>query len=159
MPHITEPGRYMAKVLNAEVGESRNTGTPFVSLYLEITGPAGDEGKHITAWLYLSEKAFKNTTKTLQDAFGFDGEFADLSAQIDGKECSITVDEEEDEKGQPRMKVAWVNPPRRSKPVEDGFLAKLTQKARELGLNPRTPAPKTPSVAPATEAEEEEIPF
>lgn len=133
----------MAKVLSAEVGEAQ-TGTPFVSLDLETTGPDGDEGKHITAYLYLSERAIERTIKVLEDVFAFDGEFEDLEKQVNGKPCSITVEEEEDDKGEMRMKVAWVNSPRRSKPVEDGFLAKLTRKARELGLKPRTP-----SVAPA----------
>lgn len=144
MPHITEPGRYMAKVLSAEVGEAQ-TGTPFVRLDLEtVLPPDEDAGKHISAYLYLSEKAFERTTNVLKEVFDFDGEFADLEKQVVKKECSITVEEEDDQDGNPQMRVKWVNRPRRSKPVEDGFLAKLTKKARELGLKPRTP-----SVAPA----------
>lgn len=154
MPKITEAGRYMAKVLSSEVGEAQ-TGTPFVSLDLETTGPDGDEGKHITAYLYLSERAFERTAGVLRDVFGFDGEFADLEKQVNGRPCSITVEEEEDDQGEVRMKVAWVNSPRRSKPVEEGFLAKLTRKARELGMNPR----RAPVPAAATVAADEDVPF
>lgn len=138
----------MATVKSAEVGQS-GTGTPHVSLSLET-----DEGKHITAYLYLSEKAFERTAKTLQEVFGFDGDFQTVSDQVLQKKCSITVEEEDDQDGKPRMRVKWINSPRMSKPVEESFLAKLTRKARELGIRP---APKTPSVAPA--GDEDEIPF
>ncbi|MCZ7637619.1 MAG: hypothetical protein M5U12_17220 [Verrucomicrobia bacterium] len=42
--------------------------------------------------------------------------------------------EEESDDGKRRLRVAWVNPPRAAKPLEEGFLARLSAKARTLGL-------------------------
>ena len=126
---IETPGRYAATVIDAHFGQSHNTGTPHLELSLET-----DEGDRISAWLYLSPKAFENTTRRLRDAFGFNGDYETAVQQIRGKPCSITVEEEENPDGKRRLRVAWVNPPRVVKPVEDGFLAQLTAKARQLGL-------------------------
>lgn len=136
MPAVAIPGRYAATVTQAQFGQSPKTGTPFLELGLET-----DEGEHISAWLYLSEKAFENTTRRLQEAFGFDGDYETAPEQIRGKPCSITVEEEESDDGKRRLRVAWVNPPRAAKPLEEGFLARLSAKARTLGL-------AAPSVAP-----------
>jgi hypothetical protein len=125
---IETPGRYAATVVDAHFGQSHKNGTPHLELTLET-----DEGGRISAWLYLSPKAFENTTRRLREAFGFNGDYETAVQQVRGKPCSITV-EEEVEDGKRRLRVAWVNQPRVVKPVEDGFLAQLTQKARKLGL-------------------------
>lgn len=126
---IDTPGRYAATVTDAHFGQSHRTGTPHLELSLET-----EDGGRISAWLYLSPKAFENTTRRLRDAFGFNGDYETAVQQIRGKPCSITVEEEETPEGKRRMRVAWVNPPRVVKPVEDGFLTELTAKARQLGL-------------------------
>jgi len=126
---IETPGRYAATVVDAHFGQSHKNGTPHLELSLET-----EEGEHISAWLYLSPKAFENTTRRLQETFGFNGDYETAIQQIRGKPCSITVEEEECEDGKRRLRVAWVNPPRAVKPVEEGFLAQLTAKARKLGL-------------------------
>jgi hypothetical protein len=126
---IETPGRYAATVTGAQFGQSPKNGTPYLELNLET-----DAGERISAWLYLSPKAFENTTRRLREAFGFNGDYETAVQQVRGKPCSITVEEEETEDGKRRLRVAWVNPPRVVKPVEDGFLAQLTAKARKLGL-------------------------
>lgn len=140
MPQIQVPGRYAATVTDAEFGESPKTGTPYLQLSLET-----EEGEYTTAWLYLSEKAFENTTKRLKDAFDFDGDYETAVKQVRGKPCSITVEEEEDDHGKVRLRVAWVNPPREVRPVGGDFLARLSAKARQMGL-------AAPSVKPADDS-------
>ena len=132
---IDRIGEVRRKALRAGLA----TGTPYLQLSLET-----EDGEYTTAWLYLSEKAFENTTNRLKDAFGFDGDFETAVQQVRGKPCSITVEEDEDDRGKMRLRVAWVNPPRETKPVADGFLAKLSAKALAMGL-------AAPSVKPAKE--------
>ena len=129
MPMIETPGRYAATVIDAHFGQSHKNGTPHLELSLET-----EQGERISAWLYLSPKAFENTTRRLREAFGFNGDYETAVRQVRGKPCSITVEEEETEDGKRRLRVAWVNAPRVVKPVEDSFLAQLTAKARKLGL-------------------------
>ena len=146
MPKIENPGRYMVTVQSAEFGESENTGTPFLNLYLV------DENKNgIGAWLYLSEKALPNTIKTLTDAFGFNGDFETAVEQITGKLCQITCEMEDDGKGNDRLKVKWINAPRRSAPISDqgSFLKSLTAKAARLP-KPAPKAGQAPTKAPST---------
>lgn len=140
MPMVKSPGRYAATVIDAQFGQSRKNGTPHLELNLET-----DRGERISAWLYLSPKAFENTTRRLRDAFGFNGDYETAVEQVRGKPCSITVEEETGDDGKRRLRVAWVNGPRAVKPVEDGFLAQLTAKARKL-------ASAAPSVASDTSA-------
>lgn len=140
MPKIEIPGRYAAKVIEASLGEA-STGTPYVYLSFET-----DEGQHIGAWLYVSDKAFENTLETLRETFGFDGNFENLG-QLRAKACSITVEEEKDDKGKPRLRVRWINPPGGGgKPAPQGLAAQLTAKAARFGATPKA-APAGSAVA------------
>ena len=132
MPTIKAPGRYSAKVIDASLGESSTEKrTPFVSLYLET-----EEGAHIGAWLYLSEAAFNRSLETMQKCFAFDGDFENVRALV-GKPCSIVVEEENDDKGKPQMRVKWINPiGGGAKPAPEGLAAKLTQRAKAMGATP-----------------------
>ena len=151
MPSLKIPGRYKATVMECNVGISQ-TGTPYVFLFLRT-----DEKELTDAYLYLSDKAFDRTLKTLQEAFGFDGDFDTISRQLVGKRCSITAEEEEDPEGNLRVRVRWINP-EAAKPADKAFLAKLSGRARSLLLGQPKPAPAAvPSVAPAPD--EDEIPF
>lgn len=162
MPKIENPGRYMVTVQSAEFGESENTGTPFLNLYLVDENKTG-----IGAWLYLSEKALPNTIKTLRDAFGFDGDFETAVAQVTGKPCQITCEMEDNGRGEDRLKVKWINAPRRSAPINDqgSFLKSLTAKAARIpaaapkaGSAP-VKVPSTAKPAPKKETNEEDVPF
>lgn len=141
MPTIKVPGRYTAKVIDASLGESSTEKrTPYVSLYCET-----EEGAHIGAWLYLSDAAFERSLETLQKCFAFDGDFENVR-QVVGKTCSAVVEEEKDDKGKPQMRVKWINPVGGGKPPPEGLAAKLTQRAKAMGVNP--PA-KATAAAPA----------
>lgn len=150
MPKIEAAGRYPAIVKTAEFGESES-GKPFLNLYFET-----DDGqpKHIAGWLYLSEAAFPYTVKTLREAFKFDGNFETAIQQIQGKPCSITVDEEANDKGEPRLRVKFINARYQNKPISGdatSFLKGLTAKAARVPREvSKSPAPtRTPAAAGA----------
>jgi len=98
-------GKHNAKVNAADLGEA-STGTPFVWLEYQT-----DEGK-IEQRMYCSENAMPYTIDNLKNAFDFDGDFHNLD-QLLGMECVIVVAEEEDDKGNTRLRVKFVNPPQR----------------------------------------------
>jgi hypothetical protein len=156
MPNITEPGRYPATIKNAEIGQT-NSGTPYASLYCET-----EDGKHITAFLYLSEKAFDNSLDALKK-LGFDCDFENI-AQLNGAACSLTC-ENETFNGETRMKVRYINPPRKETP--QGLAAMLTAKAKGNALaKPAAPVkPAAKPVAPvkpapaATVEDDSDVPF
>ncbi|HTJ77683.1 MAG TPA: hypothetical protein VL357_01685 [Rariglobus sp.] len=139
------PGRYTATVSKADVGESTKKGTPGVFFTFKT------EDGEIDGALWLSERAYERTLNTLRECFGFNDDFASLAQQVEGRECSITVEMEADEKDPnkewPRVK--WINPIRAAaKPVAGGLLAKLTAQARTIAKPAGMPAPQ-PKAAPA----------
>ena len=162
----------MVTVQSAEFGESENTGTPFLNLYLVDADNNG-----IGAWLYLSEKALQYSLKTLRDAFGFDGNFETAVEQVTGKECSITCEMEPDQNGNDKLRVKWINAPRNSAPINDqaSFLKTLSAKAARIPAKApaaaaptRTPPaakapvaqrPATKPIPPKTEGIDEDVPF
>jgi len=108
---LTSTGTFEATVTKAEIGESKN-GTPYVQIsYKTASG-------YITGWMYLSEKTEKRTMDTLVKVFEFDGDFLNME-QLNGKECAIVVEEEEDDKGQARMRVRWVNSRKEKLPEQE----------------------------------------
>jgi hypothetical protein len=143
MPNLTQTGRYTATITGAALGESQ-TGTAYLSL--DFHTEAGD----ITGFLYFTEKTRDGSLQTLT-ALGFDGNFERLD-QLNGIECSITVEEEQDEKtGKTRLRVRWVNPPRREAPA--GLAQSLTSWAKSQTAKPPRPAgaalaARTPAAPP-----------
>lgn len=141
MAQITEAGDYATKVITSEFGQS-NSGKPFFTLEF-----ANDDGDTIRGWLYLSDEALPYTVKTLKDAFDFDGNFENLSNQVNQKECRIVVKLEEYE-GKERAKVQFINNINggyKAKTLEGGtsFLKQLSEKAKRLPVQ----AAKAPSRA------------
>jgi hypothetical protein len=143
MPKIETAGRHMVTVQSAEFGESENTGTPFINLYL-----VNAENNSIGAWLYLSEKALQYSLKTLRDAFGFNGDFETAVEQVTGKQCSITCEFEADQNGVDKLRVKWINAPRQSVPINDqaSFLKTLSAKAARIPA--KTAAAAAPTRTP-----------
>lgn len=152
-------GKFTATVQKAEVGESTKKGTPGVFFLFQTS-----EGT-IDGALWLSEKAYERTLNTLRECFGFNDDFASLAAQAEGREVSITVELETDEKDPTKEwpRVKWVNPIRAAaKPVAGGLLATLSAKAKGIAKpagmpkpQPRAAAPK-PAPAPG---KDKDVPF
>ena len=122
MNKLEKEGRFNARVEDIELGYSGNS-TP--QLIIDLTTEEG----YISAWLYFSESAFDFSLKTLKEAFGFDGDFEKIE-QIKGKDCSITVEEEEDQSGKLRLRVKWINAPRVE--LEEGEKQNLAQNLTKL---------------------------
>ena len=141
MPSLKQPGRYKATVIEAGTGTAQ-TGTPYVFLLLRT-----DEGETCDAFLYLSDKAFERTIKTLHQSLGFDGQFETVGKQLPGRRCSITAEDEIDDNGQTRVRVRWINPER--EPADASFLARLSERAAKLLGLPALPTPAQPTTAPA----------
>jgi hypothetical protein len=142
MPLINTTGRHDVTTKQGSFGESKN-GTPFFELLF-----ADDNGNTINGWLYLSDKAFEASVKTLRETFGFDGNFETLPDQVANKRCSITTEEEEFE-NKMRLKVKWINPLRTVIPLKGGneLLKQLSAKAARIPVESRPKAPPAPKAA------------
>lgn len=121
-------GRQAATVTACSIGESTNKGTPGVFLTFK-----NDSNETIDSALWLSEKAFERTVKVLRDVFDFDDNFDTIDGQVIDKRCSITVEEEVDDKGKAWPRVKWINPEKHAhKPAADDFLKQLSAKAARI---------------------------
>jgi hypothetical protein len=164
MPKITEAGEYLATVTSADFGES-DKGSPYLTLNF-----ATEDGAHIRAFMYLTEKALPYSVKSLKEAFGFDGDFERAVEQTTGRQARITVELEEYE-GEERAKVKFINNVNggfHAKPVANlqSFLKGLSEKAKRMpGPAPAKPAPSAapsrpaPKPAPKAPKNEEGEPF
>ena len=104
MPTIDTPGTYRAIAMSAQLGKA-GTGTPQVAIAFQT-----EDGQHITAFCYLSEKAADRTMESLR-LCGWEGDdVRDLSGVNGTCEVDIVVEEEEYE-GNMRCKVKWINAP------------------------------------------------
>jgi len=136
-------GRFTATVQKAEVGESTKKGTPGVFFTFKTS-----EGE-IDGSLWLSEKPYERTLNTLRECFGFNDDFATLGAQVEGRECSITVEIETAEDGKEWPRVKWINPIRAAaKPAASGLLARLSSQAKTIAKPAGMPAPQPPKLRP-----------
>jgi hypothetical protein len=153
-------GRFTATVTKAEVGESQKKGTPGV--FFQFRTEAGE----IDGSLWLSENAYERTLNTLRSCFGFNDDFASLPAQIEGRECSVTVEMEPSQDGTKEFpRVKWINPIRQAaKPAATGLLARLSAQAKRIAKPADMPAPAprsapAPTRAPTAPINDEDVPF
>lgn len=134
-------GKHTATVIKAEVAESKTKGTPGV--FFTFRTASGE----IDGTLWLSEKPYERTLETLRKVFGFNDDFETLGTQIEGRECSITVENETNDKGYESPRVKWINEAKgsASKPAAGGLLARLTAQAKKIakpaGMPAHSPAP------------------
>jgi hypothetical protein len=159
-------------------GESK-TGTPFIALPLTVT-EGSQAGHEITAFLYLSDKAFDSTIARLKEVFGFNGDLMGLNSgqhTFEGMPVSFETDIEEYE-GKQKCKVKWLNAPggggggiKAPEPAKLAALLKaLTPKGKAIAKTVAMAAgnltpPPTPKAAPAAAAQpatpdnDDEVPF
>lgn len=159
MTQINTTGRHEVTAKTATFGESKN-GTPFLEIVFE-----NSDRETLSGWLYLSQKAFEQSLKTLRETFGFNNNFETAPAQIENKVCAIEVEAEEHE-GKTRLKVKWINPLRSVIPMKDASALKgFSAMAARIPLASRTtakPAPKAasaPKQAPVTDFPTEDVPY
>src|SRR5882757_5215921 len=103
--------RYDAIVLSAGLYESKEKKTPYLGFKLK-TEQGGIEHK-----MYVSPNTVDRVSKTMQECFGTtraqlaDMAFLDaLSDKLAGAEVSITTKAEEDQYGNEKIVVEWMNP-------------------------------------------------
>ena len=108
MSELLPAGRYNARATDAKAGKT-SKGSEQVAVEFEITAPEIHAGRRITAYLYLTEKTVDRTLESLEhcgwDGVGFS---VDSLATVRG-EASIVIEHEEDQNGEPRARVKWVN--------------------------------------------------
>lgn len=159
MSKTIQSGRHEVTVIEAEIGESKNKGTPGV--FFKFEDEIGDQ---IEGTLWLTETVgasgkspFDRSLETLRLAFGFNDDFTKVSEQCVGKRCSITVEDEADDKGKFWPRVKWINPLRgpSSKPAGGSLLATLSKKAKAV---PK-PADMPKAQAPKPAADSDAAPF
>tara|TARA_R110000772_G_scaffold83288_9_gene176147 strand:+ start:4861 stop:5331 length:471 start_codon:yes stop_codon:yes gene_type:complete len=156
MALIEIPGRYSATAETISLGQSDNTGTRFIEILFKTSEP---ESEFISCRRYLTDKTVENLAKELNEAFGFNGNLGTLEEQLRGKTVSIVCEEEDDDQGNPRMRVKWINSPRKApKPIEneEAFRTEMSGKfqAALKGATPPAPPP-----APPADKEEDDVPF
>lgn len=170
---LTAEGRFTAVVIKSESNglfEAGEKKTPGVRLALAVVG-GPEEGNYIDWNGWLSDSAFDNTVKTLNETFGFSGNFGEIAEMPDifaGQQCSITTENEEYQ-GKVRLKVKWLNPvgggpaPTLKPDEAKGLAARLSSRATALlksaGAKPAT-TPKPAATVPAGAAgSDDEIPY
>lgn len=157
-----QPGRHTVTVTAAEVGESKKKGTP--GAFFDFVDAHGDT---IRGELWFTDSTIERNTNTLREAFGFNDDFATLPEQCIGKQCSITVEMEADDKGKDWPRVKWINPLRAAnKPAGNSLLASLSAKAKAIArpagappANPKVAPGARPTPPPAATGADEDVPF
>jgi len=159
-------GRFTATIKKAEVGESTKKGTPGVFFLFQTEAGEIDGSLWLTDTRSTPGKPtpYERTLNTLRECFGFNDDFATLSAQLEGRECSITVELEAGTDGKEWPRVKWINPIRQAaKPAAGGLLARLTAQARGIAKPAGMPAPQPrPAAKPAPapqDANDGDVPF
>lgn len=102
---MIDQGRYRAKAVDWELGVA-GTGTEQIAIRFELL----DDEQHRTIiyYGYFTDGALKWTLQTLRNC-GWEGVDLDDLTGLDSEEVSITVEHEEDQNGEIRAKVGWVN--------------------------------------------------
>jgi len=155
MAKITTEDRFDVTVKDVGIGESKNTGTPYIYFYFQTA-----EGDGIGAYQYLSEKAAEYTLPMLEEVFGFDNNFNNLE-QFKGKPANITTGFEDDNKGGQQLRVKFINKPFSAPPPAPANLVdKLNRMAHQRAGKPYFPgkqAAATPK--PSSTAVDDGEPF
>ena len=155
MPAIDKPGTYVLTAQDANWTESKN-GTPCFSIH-----GVDEDGQYITAFLYFSDAAFKNSYDAIVKTFGLGLPMEEWPDKVKGQQYRAVVENDPYE-GKDRMKVKWVNPlsfvP--PKPKDEGSLfRKLNALARANGAKATAAAPKAPTPAPKPSVVDDDVPF
>jgi hypothetical protein len=153
---LNAAGRFPGTIREAYADVSAN-GTPRIVCLIDT--PEGS----IIGDIYLTEKTKDRVRELLA---GLDVPFdRNAAAALQGKEVSITTAFESDDKGQPRLRVKWINPPgggrREPTPGADDAVAAFFGGAPvRPTAKPATPPPRPPAkpAAPAAE-DDDQIPF
>lgn len=121
------------------------------------------DGRHITWYGSFSEKAEPHTLKTLRTLGWVGDDISDLSGIIDGPECEAVIAHEEDQQGEWRHRVRFINAPgaggvamkskmtpEQAKAFAERMRGRVLAMSKAAGAPPAPPAgAKQPARAPA----------
>jgi hypothetical protein len=103
---MIEAGKVTGKARNWGLGRAK-TGSEQIGIEFEIlSGP--DAGKSITAYLYFTEKTFDRTVESLRHC-GWQGDDLASITGLDANEVQLVIDHEQDNTGELRARVKWIN--------------------------------------------------
>lgn len=137
---MLDRGTYKARAYDAALGVS-SKGTEQIAVAFRVT--EGDyAGQSITYYGFFSEKTVDRTLESLRH-MGWTGDDLTSLDGIDANEVEIVVDHEEDQQGEMRARVRWVNKPgsglamkeRMSPQAAKAFAAKMKAKAIKSRAN------------------------
>jgi hypothetical protein len=175
--YLSEVGSFTCRVIKPTsgwFGESKDKGTPFIRIPLQVEDESDDNGKTIVCERYITDGTIDRLVKDLVETFGWDGDLVALeSAEGDevpegfaGQLCSI-VTEDEPYNGASRIKVKWLNsvdykPKQMAADKVKSLLSKFNSRAKAIAKASGAPTaqPKTTArTQPTAPIEDDEIPF
>jgi hypothetical protein len=98
--------RYAARAKTWGLGET-SKGTEQIAVEFEILTEEA-EFNHITWFGYFSDKTFERTIESLRHCGWTGHDLTDLTG-LDANEVELVIEDEDDEDGNPRARVRWVN--------------------------------------------------
>jgi hypothetical protein len=151
---MIEAGRYKARGVEGALGMT-GTGKEQIAVLLEIVeGPHA--GEQITWYGYFTEKNVERTMESLRLLGWSTDDLSDLSG-LDANEVSIVIELDDDQDGQPRARVKWINGPgglAMKEPMNEGAARAFAQRMKGFAVASRSgrkPAPARPRNAPPAE--------
>lgn len=98
--------RYEARARTWGLGET-SKGTEQVAVEFQIL-TEGAEFNHITWFGYFTDKTYERTVESLRHCGWTGHDLTDLTG-LDANEVELVIEDEDDEDGNPRARVRWVN--------------------------------------------------
>ena len=157
--YLDQVGSFTCRVTKPEAGwfgESKEKGTPFIRIPLQVEDQeedSGQNGRTIVCERYVTDGTIDRLVKDLVETFQWDGDFLALESSEDGevpegfagKLCSI-VTEDEPYEGKSRIKVKWLNsldhkPKQIAVEKVKSLLSKFNAKAKAIAKNAGASAP------------------
>jgi hypothetical protein len=142
---MIEPGNYEAKPTSAQLGYAQS-GTEQVAIQFRTKN-----GYHITWYGYFTEKTAKTTIASLRTCGWTGNDIADLSSiETKPQDVELIIEQEDDQQGNPRARVRWVNRigggVALARPMNAGQLAAFADRMRgkviaEAQANPQSVQP------------------
>lgn len=103
---MIEAGTFKARGVEAALAVAGNGSEQVAVQFVLLEGP--DEGKHITYYGYFTDKTTERTIDSLR-LCGWDGDdLSDLTG-IDANEVYLVIEHDENDKGEARATVRWIN--------------------------------------------------
>jgi len=128
---MIEEGKYKARASSKQFMESSKKGTEYISVVFKISQGEPHAGMRAEWKGWLTDGAMERTLESLC-TMGWDGVDLTNLGPLD-KEVEIDIQHEDDDKGNPRERVAWVNEIGRTvggKPMTPDAIRRMADKVK-----------------------------